>query len=289
MNGAYDLHIHSAPDVLPRSGDDVGFAKMALEAKMKGIIVKCHYTSTAGGAYYAREMVPEVNTLGSICLNNSIGGLNSSAVDIAGRMGARLVWMPTTDSLNESLKMPSQDEKKLGFWAKMQIELKAEGLLKPPVKIFDASGKFLPEIDEILDRIRKYKMILATGHLSPEESIKLTKYATEHGVERIIITHPDFPTTYFTIEQQRELAKYPVFLERCYTTPATGKVPWEYVLEGVKKTGPDRNILATDLGQKGAIFPAKGLEAFIKFFLKSGFSVEEIRQMTVRNQEQLLK
>jgi hypothetical protein len=204
-------------------------------------------------------------------------------------MGAKLVWMPTVDSMNESLKMSSQDEKKLPFWARMQRELKSEGLLKPPVKILDGSGKFLPELDEILDRIRKYKMILATGHLSPEESIKLTKYATQNGIERIIITHPDFPTTYFTIEQQLELAKYPVFLERCYTTPATGKVSWEYVLEGVKKTGPDRNILATDLGQKGAILPAKGFEAFVKFFLKSGFSVEEIRQMTVRNQEQLLR
>jgi hypothetical protein len=283
------MHIHSAPDVLDRSGDGLDFAKMALEAKMKGFIIKCHYTSTAGGAYYARKMVPEVNALGSVCLNNSMGGLNPSAVDIAGRMGAKLVWMPTVDSMNESLKMSSQDEKKLPFWARMQRELKSEGLLKPPVRISDASGKFLPELDEILDRIRKYKMILATGHLSPQESIKLIKYATENGVKRIIITHPEFPTTYFTIEEQLELAKYPVFLERCYTTPATGKVSWEYVLEGVKRTGPDRNILATDLGQKGSILPAKGLEAFVRFFLKSGFSVEEIRQMTVRNQEQLLR
>jgi hypothetical protein len=288
MKGAYDMHIHPAPDVLDRSGDDVEFARMAKEANMAGYLIKSHYVPTADRAYYARKLVPEVKVYGTISLNNSVGGMNSLAVDIAGRSNAKLVWFPTVDSVNEFQMRGKQDPSKLPFWAKMQQELEEEHILKPPVQVFEENGKVSRETEEVLDRLIKYKMILATGHISPREGMELVKYARDIGVGKIIVTHADFPTTLYTIEDQKKLAKMGAYLERCYTTPATGKIPWEHVIKEVRETGPENNIISTDLGQKTSILPVDGMRKFIKFFLDNGLSVDAVRKMTVENPSILL-
>ena len=45
--GAYDLHMHPAPDVLPRKFDDLEMAKRAKESGMSGFAMKSHYFCTA--------------------------------------------------------------------------------------------------------------------------------------------------------------------------------------------------------------------------------------------------
>jgi hypothetical protein len=288
LRGAYDMHVHSAPDVLDRSGDDIEFAVMAKEHGMGGYVIKSHYVPTADRANLVNKMVLGVKIFGSLCLNNSVGGINPLAVDIAGRLGCKVVWFPTVDSLNESEKRGLQSKDKLPFWAKMQEELRRDGFQLKAVKVLDDNGKFTKDVFEVLYRIQKYKMILATGHLAPNESIALIKEAKEIGIDKIIVTHPEFPTTNFTLEEQKELAKESVFFERCYTTPATGKTTWDHVLKEVKLTGSERNILSTDLGQKGAIHPTEGLKEFIRFFLENGYKTEDVRNMTVLNQRELI-
>lgn len=289
LDGAYDLHVHPAPDVMERSGDDVQFAQMAKESGMKGFAIKSHYVPTADRAYYVNKLVPGMNVIGTLTLNNAIGGLNAQAVDIAGRAGARLVWLPTVDSLNEFNNKGKQDESKLPYWAIMQRQLEKERILKPPVRLFDENGNLLKETEEIIALFIKYKLIMATGHLSPVEGLKLVKEASDLGLERMIVTHPDFPTTFYSIEQQRKLTKYGALLERCYTTPATNKVPWDHVLKGVRETGPEHNVLATDLGQKTAIYPVEGYSRFVSFFLENSLTVDSVRQMTVDNAVKLLR
>ena len=77
----------------------------------------------------------------------------------------------------------------------------------------------------------------------------MVKAAREAGVQRIIVTHPEFPTTFLSLEQHRELTKYDVMFERCFTTPYTNKVSWEQVVQNIREIGPSTTILATDLGQ----------------------------------------
>ncbi|HEX9016024.1 MAG TPA: DUF6282 family protein, partial [Chloroflexota bacterium] len=50
LEGAVDLHIHSAPDVYPRILNDVELARSAREMGMRAIVVKNHFTDTAGRA-----------------------------------------------------------------------------------------------------------------------------------------------------------------------------------------------------------------------------------------------
>ena len=102
LRGAYDTHIHVAPDVVPRIVDDVTLAKRFAALGMDGFILKSHYTSTAERASVVRAAVPGIQALGAIVLNRAVGGMNALAVEVAAREGVRTVWMPTVDSVNES-------------------------------------------------------------------------------------------------------------------------------------------------------------------------------------------
>lgn len=290
IKGAYDLHVHSAPDVLPRKINDIQMARRVVEAEMAGFAIKSHYFCTAERASLVNDIVPDCKTIGAITLNSSVGGVNPVAVDMAARAGTKIVWFPTTDSAYERKEVLSRKPgSKLPYWATILTELKSSGIEIPTINILDENGKLKDEVYEVIDILAKNEMILATSHLSHEETFKLVKEASKRKVERIIITHVDFPTTFYTIEEQKELAKYGAYMEHCYTTYATGKVDFQVTLEQIKAVGPDRVVIATDLGQKTAIYPDEGFLEFATELYKNGFTEEEVRKMTVHNSASLVE
>ncbi len=94
--------MHISPDVVERKIDDISLARKFAELGMDGFVLKSHYGSTAERAAVVRAAVPGINALGAIALNRAVGGINPLAVEIAAREGARTVWLPTVDSVNES-------------------------------------------------------------------------------------------------------------------------------------------------------------------------------------------
>src|SRR5699024_4195115 len=120
LNGAYDLHMHTAPDVVERKLDDIDMAERSESLGIKGFGIKSHYFCTSERARLVKKMHPKVNPLGAIVLNNTVGGFNPTSVEVAARDGAKIVWMPTFDSANEQNFLKSGKYKVLPFWAKMQ-------------------------------------------------------------------------------------------------------------------------------------------------------------------------
>lgn len=289
IEGAYDLHVHSAPDVLPRKMDDIEMAQRIKDSKMAGYAIKSHYFCTSERAELINKLFPECNAVGTITLNSSVGGMNPTAVEMAGRSGAKLVWFPTCDSTHERSHVFNGDtNKKLPYWAKIVIQMKEEGIQNPVITILDENKKLKKEVVDILDIIAKYNMILATGHVSHEETFELVKTAHERNVKNIIITHVDFPTTFYTVEEQKELLKYGAFMEHCYTTFATGKIDFEETYRQIKEIGADHVILATDLGQKTAKYPDEGLLEFSNKLIEKGMSEDDVRKMVKDNPRKLL-
>jgi hypothetical protein len=288
LQEAYDLHVHSAPDVLPRKMDDIEMARRIISSGMKGYAIKSHYFCTSERAEIMRKMLPACNVIGSITLNSSVGGINPMAVEMAGRSGARIVWFPTVDSQHERETLVNTPPEKLPYWSKILSQLKAEGIISPTIYILK-NGKLMPEVFDVLDIIAKYKLILATSHISKAEAFALTKAAKERKVERIIITHADFPSTFYTVEEQKEFLKSGAFIEHCYTTPATGKVSWDTVIEQIREIGARHIVLTTDLGNTAGVFPDEGLALFGEKLLEKGFSETEIRTMIVNNPASLIK
>lgn len=101
VRGAYDVHVHVAPDVVERITDDLSLAPRFAEAGLGGFVLKSHYFPTAERAAMVRRAVPGVGVVGAITLNGSVGGMNPLAVELAARAGARFVWLPTVDSANQ--------------------------------------------------------------------------------------------------------------------------------------------------------------------------------------------
>ena len=284
---AIDLHVHSAPDVLPRKMDDVEMAQRIIRSGMKGYAIKSHYFCTSERAEIIRKIYPQCNAIGTITLNSSVGGINPMAVEMAGRSGAKLVWFPTVDSEHELAHLANSPAGKLPYWAQIKEQMTAEGIVSPTINILE-NGKLKDEVFSVLDIIARFKMILATSHVSKPEAFALVKAAKERKVERIIITHVTFPSTLYSIEEQKDLIKYGVFVEHCYTTPATGKVAWDTVIEQIRAIGAEHVVLGTDLGQATAVYPDEGLALFGEKLLANGFSESDVRTMIVKNPASLI-
>jgi hypothetical protein len=288
VRGAYDMHVHIAPDTVERRIDDVGLARRCLELGLAGFQLKSHYTSTAERARVVHGVVPEVEVFGAVTLNRAVGGMNPLAVEIAAREGARTVWLPTVDSFNE---MTGTHELAPGakppVWMRLQQELREQGVAIEPVRVLDEHGALLPETRAVLESIERHGMVLATGHLSRDEIFAVVDAAAELGIETIVVTHPEFPAQDIGLDDQRALAAKGALLERCFTTPHTGKVTWERVFEAIRATGVEHSVLSTDLGQVFNPPVEDGLALMADKLLEAGFDEEEITTMAVTNTRRL--
>jgi hypothetical protein len=284
VQGAYDLHVHTGPDIMPRSVTDVELARQCLRWGQAGFVIKSHYIPTAERAALTRSVVPGVNVLGAVTLNAAIGGMNALAIEIAAREGARIVWLPTVDAVNETAgRVPPAPGAKLPFWARFQHELRAQGVTSEPVRVVDEANHALPETRAVLQAVARHNLVLATGHLGRDEIFAVVDAALEEGVRFIVITHPEFPSENLSAEDQIALARRGAFLERCFTTAYTGKVSWQQMFDNIRAAGPRHSFLSTDLGQPDNPSPEDGLALMVDQLLGAGFSEEEIRVMAVTN------
>jgi len=289
LQGTFDTHVHAGPDLLPRKFNDIDLAHLAQERGFGGIVLKSHHAITADRATLIRLMFPGVKFFGAIALNNPIGGPNATAIEIAARLGAKVCWLPTCDSANEQAAAAGLlDESKMPYWMSIARELRASGIAGDWLTVTDGFGNVLPATRQCLDVMAKYDMVMATGHIAPAELEPVIKAAKEAGVQRIIITHPEFPTTHLTVDDQKNLLQYGVFFERVFTTPHTNKCTWEETLNNIHEVGFGSTIVATDLGQTTNPGLQEGFEIFIDKLLDSGFKEAEIKTMTQHNAAGLL-
>jgi hypothetical protein len=178
---------------------------------------------------------------------------------------------------------------KLPFWAKIQRELAATGIAPPPLTVLDVMGKVSDAARRCIELIAKHNMVLATGHLGRAEIFQLVKVAREMGAEKVLVTHAEFPSQNLTIDEQYELAQMGAFIEHCFTTMYTGKASWDVAMAAIRKVGPERCIISTDLGQTINPPVAEGFAMFAQQLLDGGFGIDHIRRMAVTNPHALMQ
>lgn len=276
LNGVIDMHVHTTPDVCQRTYNDVELTSAAVRAGARAIVIKGHHCSTVAraalcnvynrGAFESNAFV----MYGGLALNCEAGGLNPKAVQTALEMGAKVIWLPTVDAENDCRKHGRSGG----------------------IRMTDGRGVLLPELRRIFMLIKDYDAVLATGHISPEEIRCVIDSARNVGVQKIVITHPEYWVVDMSLEMQKELiSDYNVVLERCFMQPLKSG-QWvsnaERNLEAIRKLGAESTILSTDCGNPATPPWEESLRQYLQFMAGHNVSPEELRSMTKTTPARLL-
>ncbi len=279
LQGAIDTHIHTAPDIYPRSVTVIEAAQNAKAAGMRAILVKSHCTDTSDRAEITRK-ITDFSVYGGVALNYPVGGLNIHAVRESIRQGGKQIWMPST-----SARSFLQEAESVPHLAKT-LPLAVEGITS-----LQKNGQLVREMKPILALIAEHDVALASSHAYPAEALVLVQAAREAGVKRITITHPHADFLAYTVEQMIELAQMGALLEFHYafTTKAVrDPLSVADLAKTIRILGPEHCLLATDGGQAVNPPPHEMLRLFIAGMLEAGFSEDEIQLMTIRNPSWIL-
>ncbi len=288
LQQAIDLHVHIGPEIIPRKFTLPNLL-VAEKGKLKGIGVKNHFFPT-------RSMKGSPNNSGepkiiySIVLNHFVGGFNADAVRATAELSASpiIVWFPTLHAQNflqhQQWEIPPE-------WIdparRKNIRLRPANTLSP-LTVLDNNDELRKDVLEVLEVVKEYNAILATGHLSWQESSALVKTAVNMGIKKIIITHPIYQPINMPVDIQRELANLGAFIEHSFSMVAIDGISVPEIAKQIKAVGADKCILTSDVGQTFSKNPSAALSEFIDMLCKEGISEEEIKRMLIQNPTSLI-
>jgi hypothetical protein len=261
--GVIDLHAHSGPDpdFRPRLINDIDLARLYRRKGMRGFVLKNHYTPSAAFAELVMEEVGGIDVWGGVVLNRAIGGLNPDAIKIMltmqGKRG-KIVWLPTWDAEYDDSRIKDG---------------------RPSVSITTKDGQLRPELAEIFKLIADNDLTLATGHISPAESLAVIPAAQKAGVKKIIVTHPHMQRA--TQTQMETMANEGAILECIYSD-------LDDCAGMLKSIGAEHFLISSDLGQVGRPIHPDGMKTFIVHLRSQGITQAQIDLVSRINPAKML-
>jgi hypothetical protein len=270
LTGAIDLHCHFGPDPhFARSVDAFEAAGEAVDAGHRAIVLKSHSFPTASLAWAVGNDVDGIDVFGGICCDREVGGMNPAAVEVALRLGAKVVWLPT---------LSSRQDADNGIAARL-------GIPGPGISVADADDRLLPETHEVLALVAEHGAVLATGHVSAAEHYAVVRDFASRGT--VLVTHAteDLAGPHLTVAQCCELAELGAWIELCAMTciGALATKTVAQMVECIRAVGPPRVTLGTDYGQKVNPHPAAGLQSYGDALFAEGMSDADLRRMACTN------
>jgi hypothetical protein len=270
LEGRYDFHMHPAPSIQKRRFTALEAVRLGSEEKMGGLLCLDHTYNTTMVADTINELGLCTKAYGTIMLNESVGGISPSVVEIALALGTKQIQMPTYSSRNHQA-MYGDDQKIFPYKKRVK-----------PFYILDDRGRLLPEIEEILELVKGTGALIGCGHLSVTEVDVLVKRAKEQGCRVLANTvstdMPDYP-----VEAQKRWADQGVFIEHAYmaiTEVPHVTVPVERIVDQIRTVGPERCVLGTDSGNMRLPDNVTALRNFIERLMGAGMTEKEIDRMT---------
>ncbi|MCD8054299.1 MAG: DUF6282 family protein [Lachnospiraceae bacterium] len=270
LRGVIDMHVHSNPDIRKRAYDDFELMEAGIRVGARAIVIKTHQGTTMDRAYLCNRHNEIVHggsnnftMFGSITLNRQVGGLNPVATEVALKLGAKVVWLPTQSARNHLLKNKKS----------------TEGCVEVV-----RDGRIVPELNDIFRLVQEYDAVLGTAHVSPEEAFVVVEAARDAGVKKIVVTHPEWWLVGMSLEDQVRIARdYDVLLEHCYAQPLGGgkyKSNLSMNLEAIQAVGYRNILISTDGGQTENPYWELALAEYLQYLSDHGIPEEQIRYMT---------
>lgn len=287
FEGAVDLHVHPAPSPMPRRMDGAEAARLAGEAGFDAIVVKSHHHSTVMDVLALEQAGVDhgaAKLFGGIALNGPVGGINPKAVDLALKMGGRIVWFPTIGSENHIRHHAEHPNLK---FPKLDIHLEPE----EPIEVLDEDGNVTGDVHAILESIKEHDAILASGHMAPRQITAVFEAAREVGVQRMLVNHPNFVIE-ASFDEARHWVELGAYIEHslCMYDDESSFYNWDLdtLVEWIEAIGPERSTLGSDLGQMNNPLPTDSFRKIASRLLERGVSEDTIRTMIARNPAELL-
>ncbi|MEU5259297.1 DUF6282 family protein [Amycolatopsis sp. NPDC021455] len=282
LDGLVDMHVHSGPSPFPRRFDHVEAARDGARIGMRAMVAKSHHHNTQMDILAMKGRLAEVKAqaFGGIALNSTVGGLNVHAVRMTLRMGGKVVWFPTISS-GRHIDCHPED----GAFPTTTVPLTLER-----IDIVDDAGALKPEALEILDEIKEQQAVLNGGHMYPGYIKTLFQEAHERGLERMVVSHPDFVIG-ADPALCRELIELGAFVEHevgMYDPEGTQKWAPENLLAWIEALGPEHTVLASDFGQKANPKPVDAWLRVGEALLDLGLPEKDLRRMVRDNPAYLL-
>jgi hypothetical protein len=223
-----------------------------------------------------------IEIFGGVVLNRAVGGINPDAVEwmhrVYGSRG-RVVGLPSFESDKHVKTFGKPTDK---------------GLVVAP------NGQVTPEMEAILKIIARENLLLATGHVHPEEVVAVVRRGRELGVKNMIVTHGLTNVPGLSMAQAKQVAEMGAVIEICFLQFLAGpnaplpflthwnQVNAKNVAQAVKEIGAKSLVISSDLGQSGNMTHPDGIEAAIAAMKKEGISDADIDVMMRKNPARLL-
>ncbi len=250
LHGSFDFRIHTSPEPDgERRNDYLEAGRDAHEADMAGFVLMKHQYPTALLAYTLNRMYPGLNAIGSIALNEGVGGLNADAVEVSASLGAKVIWMPTRDA--------------------------------DSTKLLDTPDK----VATILDIAKASDLVVATTHDTFEESRMLLQLAKSIGVERLMLSNP---LARFNSDGAKELLAFGTWVELPFFSYYPSDNAGERMRSDIEAIGLDRCIVSTDFGQWTNPPPVEGMRMAIAAMLGAGMDTDVVAKVVGTNPLELV-
>src|SRR4051812_28317422 len=272
---------------MPRRMDGAEAARLAGESGFDAIVVKSHHHSTVMDVLALEQAGVEhgsAKLFGGVALNGPVGGINPKAVDLALKMGGRIVWFPTIGS--EKHIRHHAEHPNLKF-PKLSVHLEPE----QPIEVIGPDGRVLDDVYKILESIKEHDAILASGHMAPNQITAVFEAAREVGVQRMLVNHPNFVIE-ATYEHARQWVELGAYIEHslCMYDEESSFYHWDLdtLVGWIEAVGPERSTLGSDLGQMNNPLPTDSFRKIAGRLLDRGMPEEDVRGMVSRNPAALL-
>ena len=283
IKNAFDLHIHLGPDIMPRKYDLDSLIRLE-EGKIAGFVTKRHFLPTSGNS----KIDTALKIYDSITLNHSVGGFNANAVRACAQISKQplFVWFPTVHA--EKFLRKQEYEIPLEWFGQNSKFVPRKATEVEGLVIWDKNQKIKKEVIGVLEAIKEFDAVLATGHVTWQEAESLVAAAQKIGIKKIILTHPICPGMEMPISIQKKLTMLGVYVEHCYSMFTIHKIPITKIVSQIRAVGAERCILSSDVGQVFSPSPSESLSKFYDLLLDAGISEQELEQMLVKNPKNIL-
>ena len=159
--------------------------------------------------------------------------------------------------------------------------------------MLDPDGNVLPAVHEVLDLAAEHGAIVTGGHLAAEVIDVLFAAARRHGVERLLVNHPQYIVG-ATPEHCRSWARTGVVIEHSVGMyhDSFGRKPARYPLSDllayIEAAGPGASALVSDTGMSGYLRPVDTIRAIASIVFRNGRAPELVRALVGGNAAVLL-